>query len=128
MSASNTDDGSSRHDIICPSDAGPAWTVAPNGLTVVVDVEEDTWEVGDVPTGEHVHLVPVSTTVEMGSKHRRFSGVLDPVLQAAALAAVLAPNGRRESANFGLSFPSVCGQGVRLKPTWTRFTRPFSTI
>ena len=82
-----------RHHL--PRDAGPAWTVAPNGLTVVVDVEEDTWDVGDVPTGEHVHLVPVSTTVEMGSKHRRFSGVLDPVLQAAALAAVLAPNGRR---------------------------------
>ena len=31
----------------------------------------------------------------MGAKHRTFSGAIDPVLQAAALAALIAPNGRR---------------------------------
>ena len=82
-----------RHHL--PRDAPPAWSVEANGLTVVLDVEEATWSVDERPSAEHIHLVPLMTTVEMGAKHRAFSGAIDPVLQAAALAAFIAPNGRR---------------------------------
>ena len=82
-----------RHHL--PRDAPPAWSVESNGLTVVLDVEEATWDVDDLPSTECIHIVPLTTTVEMGAKHRTFSGAIDPVLQAAALAALIAPNGRR---------------------------------
>ena len=82
-----------RHHL--PRDAPPAWSVETNGLTVVLDVEEATWSVDDLASSEHLHLVPLMATVEMGAKHRAFSGAIDPVLQAAALAAFIAPNGRR---------------------------------
>lgn len=82
-----------RHHL--PRDAPAAWSVEATGLTVVVDVEEATWSVDDMASTEHIHLVPLTTTVEMGAKHRTFSGAVDPVLQAAALAALVAPGGRR---------------------------------
>ena len=82
-----------RHHL--PRDAPPAWSVEATGLTVVVDVEEATWSVDELATTEHIHVVPMMATVEMGAKHRTFSGAIDPVLQAAALAAMIAPNGRR---------------------------------
>lgn len=82
-----------RHHL--PRDAPPAWTVESTGLTVVVDVEEATWEVDDLPDKKHVHVVPLQTSVELGSKNRRFGGALDAVVQAGALAAVMAPGGRR---------------------------------
>lgn len=78
-----------------PRDAPPAWTEESKGLTVVADVEEATWDVSERPETSHVHLVPLNTSVEMGEKNRRFSGAVDPVVQAGALAAWLAPNGRR---------------------------------
>ena len=82
-----------RHHL--PRDAPPAWREETKGLTVIADVEEATWEVGDRLESDHVHLVPLNTSIEMGEKNRRFSGALDPVVQAGALAAWLAPNGRR---------------------------------
>ncbi|MDP6194877.1 MAG: hypothetical protein QF880_04070 [Candidatus Poseidonia sp.] len=82
-----------RHHL--PRDAQPAWTEETKGLTVIADVEEATWEVNDRPETSHVHLVPLNTSIEMGEKNRRLSGALDPVVQAGALAAWLAPNGRR---------------------------------
>ena len=82
-----------RHHL--PRDAPPAWSVEATGLTVVLDVEESTWELNDLTSADCIHLVPLMTTVEMGAKHRTLSGAIDPVLQAAALAALIAPNGRR---------------------------------
>ncbi|MEL0266961.1 MAG: hypothetical protein VW945_05670, partial [Candidatus Poseidoniales archaeon] len=82
-----------RHHL--PRDAPPAWSVESTGLTVVVDVEEATWSADELASSDHIHLVPLSTTVEMGANHRTFSGAVDPVLQAAALAALVAPAGRR---------------------------------
>ena len=82
-----------RHHL--PRDAPPAWSVEATGLTVVLDVEESTWELNDLTSTDCIHLVPLMTTVEMGAKHRTLSGAIDPVLQAAALAALIAPNGRR---------------------------------
>ena len=82
-----------RHHL--PRDAPPAWSLESNGLTVVLDVEEATWDIDDLPSTECIHIVPLTTTVEMGAKHRTFSGAIDPVLQAAAIAALIAPNGRR---------------------------------
>ena len=82
-----------RHHL--PRDAPPAWSVEGTGLTVIVDVEEATWQIEDLPNNEHVHIVPLQTSVELGSKSRRFGGALDAVVQAGAVAALLAPNGRR---------------------------------
>lgn len=82
-----------RHHL--PRDAPPAWTEESKGLSVIADVEEATWEVGDRQETSYVHLVPLNTSVQMGEKNRRLSGALDPVVQAGALAAWLAPNGRR---------------------------------
>ena len=82
-----------RHHL--PRDAPAAWSVEGTGLTVIVDVEEATWQIEDLPNNEHVHIVPLQTSVELGSKSRRFGGALDAVVQAGAVAALLAPNGRR---------------------------------
>ncbi len=82
-----------RHHL--PRDAPPAWTEEAKGLTVIADIEEATWEVGDRPETTHVQLVPLNTSIEMGENNRRLSGALDPVVQAGAIAAWLAPNGRR---------------------------------
>lgn len=82
-----------RHHL--PRDAPPAWSIESSGLTVIVDVEEATWELEDLPSEDHVHVVPLQTSVELGSQNRRFGGVLDTVVQAGAIAAILAPNGRR---------------------------------
>ena len=82
-----------RHHL--PRDAPPAWSVEGTGLTVIVDVEEATWQIEDLPNNEHLHVVPLQTSVELGSKSRRFGGALDAVVQAGAVAALLAPNGRR---------------------------------
>ena len=82
-----------RHHL--PRDAPPAWTEESKGLTVIADVEEATWEVNDRPESSHIHLVPLNTSIEMGEKNRPLRGALDPVVQAGALAAWLAPNGRR---------------------------------
>lgn len=78
-----------------PRDAGDAWRVENTGLSVVMDVEAPTQDIENIPTTAHVHLVSLATSVEMGSTHRRLAGALDGVAQAAALAASLAPNGRR---------------------------------
>ncbi len=82
-----------RHHL--PRDAPPAWTEEAKGLTVIADVEEATWAIADRAETSYVHLVPLNTSVEMGEKNRRMSGAIDPVVQAGALAAWLAPNGRR---------------------------------
>ncbi len=82
-----------RHHL--PRDAPPAWSVEATGLTVVVDVEEATWEMHDLPKKDHVHVVPLQASVELGSKNRRLGGALDSVVQAGAIAAILAPGGRR---------------------------------
>tara|TARA_B100000614_G_scaffold253337_1_gene267149 strand:- start:6818 stop:7741 length:924 start_codon:yes stop_codon:yes gene_type:complete len=82
-----------RHHL--PRDADEAWEVSSSGLTVVLDAEASTWEVGDLQEQAHVHVVPLATTVELGSAQRRLGGAVDTVAQAAAIAASLAPNGRR---------------------------------
>jgi hypothetical protein len=64
-------------------------------LTVIVVVEEATWELDDLPSNDHIHVVPLQTSVELGSKNRRFGGALDAVVQAGSIAALVAPNGRR---------------------------------
>lgn len=65
------------------------------GLGVFLNVEGDTWSVEDLDEGALLNIVPVQTKVVLGSKNKTHSGALDPVLQAAALGAALAPNGRR---------------------------------
>ena len=78
-----------------PRDELVEHTLPDNGLFVVLDVEEETWDQKDLNEESFVHLVPLKVHVEMGSKHRRQAGALGPVIQAAALAAGLSPNGRR---------------------------------
>ena len=66
-----------------------------SGLGVYLNVEEETWDVGDVESSPLVNIMPLKTQVSMGGQQRLHAGALDPVLQAAAIAAALAPNGRR---------------------------------
>ena len=82
-----------RHHL--PRDADAAWRVEGTGLSVIMDVEEPTRDIANLTASGHVHVVPLTTNVELGSTHRRFTGALDGVAQAAAMAASLAPNGRR---------------------------------
>ena len=56
---------------------------------------EDTWQVDDLADVDGVNVVPLATSVQMGSQHRIHHGSLDCVIQCAAIAALLAPNGRR---------------------------------
>jgi len=66
-----------------------------SGLGVYLNVEEETWELGDVEPSAVVNIMPLKTHVNMGGQQRLHAGALDPVLQAATIAAALAPNGRR---------------------------------
>ena len=67
----------------------------PQGLGVFLNVEDETWSASELPEEALVNIAPVQTNVVFGSKNKAHAGALDPVLQAAALAAALAPNGRR---------------------------------
>ena len=60
-----------------------------------MDVEEATRDIANLTLSGHVHIVPLTTRKQLGSAHRRFTGSLDAVAQSAALAAMLAQNGRR---------------------------------
>ena len=66
-----------------------------SGLGVYLNVEEETWAIEDIEPSPLIDLKPLKTHVSMGQQQRVHSGALDPVLQAAAMAAALAPNGRR---------------------------------
>ena len=59
----------SRHHL--PRDAPPAWSTEESGLSVIVDAEEATWEVGELQKQPHVHLVPLTTSVELGEHNRK---------------------------------------------------------
>ncbi|MBL6733524.1 MAG: hypothetical protein ISP84_03145, partial [Candidatus Poseidonia sp.] len=65
------------------------------GLGVFLNVESETWQVKELGASELLDVVPVQTTVRLGSQQREHVGAIDPVIQAAALAAAMAPNGRR---------------------------------
>ena len=66
-----------------------------SGVNVVIASEEETWQVDDPADVDGVNFVPLATSVQMGSQHRIHHGSLDCVIQCAAIAALLAPNGRR---------------------------------
>lgn len=65
------------------------------GVNVIIASEEETWQVGDLSDVDGVQFVPLATSVQMGNQHRIHHGSLDCVIQCAAVAALLAPNGRR---------------------------------
>ena len=66
-----------------------------SGVNVVIASEEETWQVDDLTDVDGINFVPLATSVQMGSQHRIHHGSLDCVIQCAAIAALLAPNGRR---------------------------------
>ena len=66
-----------------------------SGVNVVIASEEETWQVEDLPDVDGLQFVPLATRVQMGNQHRIHHGSLDCVIQCAAIAALLAPNGRR---------------------------------
>ena len=66
-----------------------------SGVNVVIASEEETWQVEDLPDVDGLKFVPLATRVQMGNQHRIHHGSLDCVIQCAAIAALLAPNGRR---------------------------------
>lgn len=65
------------------------------GLGVFFNVESETWQAEELGASELLDVVPVQTTVRLGAQQREHVGAIDPVIQAAALAAAMAPNGRR---------------------------------
>ncbi len=65
------------------------------GVNVLIDSEEDTWQAEDRSDEGDVQIVPLATSVQMGTQHHIHHGSLDCVIQCAAIAALLAPNGRR---------------------------------
>lgn len=78
-----------------PRDEPPSIVRASHGLTVALMTEESTWTSDEVTLDEGVRLVPLATSVLTGDTNKNLQGALDVVAQAAALAALLAPNGRR---------------------------------
>lgn len=66
-----------------------------HGLGVFCDVEGETWQPDEVEDTKLLNLPPLQTKITMGAQGRRHIGALDPVIQAAAIGAHLAPNGRR---------------------------------
>jgi len=66
-----------------------------SGLGVLILSEEDTWDLDDLKEEEQIRLVPTAAKVQLGAQNRIHNGALDCVIQASALAACLAPNGRR---------------------------------
>ncbi|MAJ01873.1 MAG: hypothetical protein CMA10_05665 [Euryarchaeota archaeon] len=66
-----------------------------SGLGVLILSEEETWDANDLKDDGPVKLVPTSTNVQLGTQNRIHHGALDCVIQASALAACIAPNGRR---------------------------------
>lgn len=65
------------------------------GLGVLILSEEETWDSKDIKDDGPVTLVPTSANVRLGAQNRNHHGALDCVIQASALAACMAPNGRR---------------------------------
>ena len=82
-----------RHHV--PRDATAVPDPAEQGLTIFCNVEEETWQPDDVAREGLLNLVPLQTHVVLGAQNRRHTGALDPVIQAAVLAAHLSPNGPR---------------------------------
>jgi hypothetical protein len=66
-----------------------------HGLGLFCDVEGETWQPDELEQTPLLHLLPLQTHLAMGGQGRRHVGALDPVIQAAAIGAQLAPNGRR---------------------------------
>ena len=78
-----------------PRDESIIPTFPKNGLGVFCNVEEEVWKLEEVPATPFIHILPLQTQVETGTQRHLHTGVLDPVVLAAAIAAHLAPNGRR---------------------------------
>lgn len=78
-----------------PRDEPPSIVTTSNALTVALMAEEATWVADDVASEDMVRLVPLATSVMTGSTNKHHLGAVDVVAQAAALGALLAPNGRR---------------------------------
>jgi len=78
-----------------PRDEGVSIPTSDHGFVVVLDVEEETWDVEERSLDGPLNLVPLKTRLRLGSQHHVKSGALDTVIQCAALAAAMAPNGRR---------------------------------
>ena len=78
-----------------PRDESPSISQSPHGMTVALMTEESTWTSEDLGFDDPVRLVPLTASVLTGSTNKNHQGSVDVVAQAAALGALLAPNGRR---------------------------------
>jgi hypothetical protein len=78
-----------------PRDEPPSVPIAKQGCTVGLMTEEPTWSLSDLEALPWLRMTPLSTSMVTGSSNKTHQGSLDVVAQAAAIAALLAPNGRR---------------------------------
>ena len=64
-------------------------------LVVSVEQYEDTWNHEQIDDLGRIRVVPLAVSVSHPNSDRRHNGALDVVVQCAAIAAILAPNGPR---------------------------------
>ena len=78
-----------------PRDEPPTVPMAKQGCTVGLMTEEATWALTELEQLPWTRLTPLATSMVTGASNKTLRGSLDVVAQAAAIAALLAPNGRR---------------------------------
>ena len=71
------------------------YEIKKDGLTIIVEPFEDTWEFSELKNEDHIRIVPLSVSIRLGKNKNKRLGALDVVSQCSAIAAMIAPNGSR---------------------------------
>ena len=66
-----------------------------DGITLVIEPFEETWESSELKNDQLIRIVPLSVSIRLGKKKSKRTGALDVVSQCSAIAALIAPNGSR---------------------------------
>jgi len=66
-----------------------------DGLTIMIEPFEDTWDFTELKNDDFVRIVPLSVSIRLGKNKNKRNGALDVVSQCSAIAAMIAPNGSR---------------------------------
>ena len=79
-------------------------------LVISIEQFEDTWNQDQIDDADRLRIVPLSISVSHPNSDKQHNGALDVVIQCAALASILAPNGPRVRRLRPLA---GCGQWLR---------------
>ena len=66
-----------------------------DGLTILIEPFEDTWNFSELKTDDFIRIVPLSVSIRIGNNKNKRNGALDVVSQCSAIAAMISPNGSR---------------------------------